>query len=293
MNRTVIIYHGGGCFDGFCSAWVLSKVYPDAEFVAAKHGEPPPDVAHADVILVDFSYKRDALRRLISFNRTVTVLDHHKTAEQELAGLDNGDGKFRAVFDMTRSGGRLAWEHVWDTAYAHRFSGILIDKYMTDPNDREHPPWLVRYTEDRDLWRWALPSSRAINSALRTYPMNFAEWDRLADLEPSSLVPEGEAILRCERQVIDQHVKHAVEIDIAGHRVQAVNATTLFSEIADELAEGMPFGACYFDRGDGLRQWSLRSREGGIDVSEVARRFGGGGHPQAAGFEQRVNTPAV
>ena len=275
MSRTVIIYHGGGCFDGFCSAWVLSKAYTDAELVAAKHGEQPPDVARADVILADFSYKRDALRRLISFNRTVTVLDHHKTAEQELAGLDTGDGKFRAVFDMNKSGGRLAWE------------------FTCPPNANAGAPWLVEYTEDRDLWRWALPHSREINAALRSYPMDFVEWDRLAGLDPLSLIPEGDAILRCERQVIDQHVRHAVETEIAGHRVKAVNATTLFSEIAGELAEGMPFGACYFDRADGLRQWSLRSRDGGIDVSEVAKKFGGGGHRNAAGFEQRVSTPAV
>jgi nanoRNase/pAp phosphatase (c-di-AMP/oligoRNAs hydrolase) len=45
-----------------------------------------------------------------------------------------------------------------------------------------------------------------------------------------------------------------------------------------------PFAAIYFDRGDGKRQWSLRSRED-FDVSRVARRFANGGHRQAAGFE--------
>jgi predicted metal-dependent hydrolase len=37
-----------------------------------------------------------------------------------------------------------------------------------------------------------------------------------------------------------------------------------------------------------LRQWSLRSRDGGVDVSEVARAMGGGGHRNAAGFEERA-----
>ena len=72
------------------------------------------------------------------------------------------------------------------------------------------------------------------------------------------------------------------------HNTPPVNATVLFSDIAGELAKDRPFGACYFDRGDGKRQWSLRSRDGGIDVAEVAKANGGGGHRNAAGFEQVV-----
>jgi len=37
------------------------------------------------------------------------------------------------------------------------------------------------------------------------------------------------------------------------------------------------------EKGDGLIRVSLRSRDG-VDVNRIARRFGGGGHPQAAGF---------
>jgi c-di-AMP phosphodiesterase-like protein len=97
---------------------------------------------------------------------------------------------------------------------------------------------------------------------------------------------DGEAVLRTDRQVIDRHVRNARPTAVGGYTVPAVNATVLFSEIAGELAEGQPFGACYFDRADGRRQWSLRSRAGGVDVSEVARSLGGGGHPNAAGFEE-------
>jgi nanoRNase/pAp phosphatase (c-di-AMP/oligoRNAs hydrolase) len=44
-----------------------------------------------------------------------------------------------------------------------------------------------------------------------------------------------------------------------------------------------PFVAAYFENEKGQRVWSLRSRAG-FDCSEVAKRLGGGGHPQAAGF---------
>jgi bifunctional oligoribonuclease and PAP phosphatase NrnA len=39
---------------------------------------------------------------------------------------------------------------------------------------------------------------------------------------------------------------------------------------------------------EGMRKVSLRATDGSVDVSKVARAFGGGGHPQAAGFSTTV-----
>jgi bifunctional oligoribonuclease and PAP phosphatase NrnA len=39
---------------------------------------------------------------------------------------------------------------------------------------------------------------------------------------------------------------------------------------------------------EGMRKVSLRATDGRVDVSSVARAFGGGGHPQAAGFSTAV-----
>ncbi len=101
--------------------------------------------------------------------------------------------------------------------------------------------------------------------------------------------------MRREKQIIDDHIKHARIVSFGlmtgkigphgDYEVPVVNATVLFSDIAGELAKGKPFGACYFDRADGKRQWSLRSSPDGVDVSEIAKLYGGGGHKNAAGFE--------
>lgn len=77
---------------------------------------------------------------------------------------------------------------------------------------------------------------------------------------------------------------------MGGHRILAVNATVLFSDIAGKLAEDRPFGACYFEKANGRRQWALRSRDGGIDVSVIAKAYGGGGHKNASGFEESIDT---
>ena len=62
------------------------------------------------------------------------------------------------------------------------------------------------------------------------------------------------------------------------------------SEHVGRLLEKNPdalFAAGYFQRADRKWQFSLRSREG-FDVSEVAKKYGGGGHAPAAGFEVTI-----
>ncbi len=278
----LVIYHAG-CSDGWCSAWLFKQCFPAAELMAAQYGEPPPDVTQRDeVFVVDFSYPRAVMLHMIAQCRgNITVLDHHKTAEKELAGIcdqcartGREEGLIRlpvVTFDMAKSGARLAFEYLWARQLFH---GPC--------------PWLVDYTEDRDLWKWELPQSREVNAAIRSYPMDVGTWDFLDVQTPAKLAIEGGAILRDQLQTVAAHVSKAWEIEIAGHKVLAVNATTMISEVAGELAKGRPFGATFFDRGDGFRIWSLRSRDGGIDVSEIAKANGGGGHRNAAGFQEKL-----
>lgn len=261
-DKTLVLYHAN-CWDGFCAAWAFHRADPNAEFVPVQYGDAPPDVTGRDVYVLDFSFKRDVLLAMKAAAKSLLVLDHHKTAEAELAGLDF------CTFDMNKSGARLTWEFLADRGDVHPIE-----------------PWLVDYTEDRDLWLWRRPNSREINSALRTYPLDFDEWDVLyADSATlPRLINEGAAILRAEKAIIESHVRNAHETTIDGHRVLVVNATTLISEIAGELAKDRPFGVCWFEGDNNERVYSLRSRDGGVDVSEIAKRHGGGGHRNAAGF---------
>jgi uncharacterized protein len=279
-GKTYVLYHGG-CWDGFCAAWVARGVLKgEVEYIPVQYGQPPPIIEPGSrLYILDFSYSREQLFRWWTPGpdavERLVVLDHHKTAREALQGFDeecvaNGMDVPHIVFDMSKSGARLAWEHFYGT------SGKPC-------------PGVVEYVEDRDLWRWALPKSREVNACLRSYPLDFDLWDDFGRLSAEELAQRftapGEAILRRERQIVEDHLRHAREVELGGHRVLVVNATVLISEIAGELAKGRPFGACFWV-GDGKRVWSLRSTEGGVDVSEVARSKGGGGHARAAGFEE-------
>lgn len=267
MSKGLVIFHGE-CWDGFCAAWLMHHFSGlDLDYLPAQYGEPPPDVTDRDVWVLDFSYPRATLEEMHRSARSLVVLDHHRTAQADLEGLAY------CTFDMGLSGAQLTW--LWLSKHGRVIHTIV------------GAPWLVNYTADRDLWLWQLRDSREVNAALRSYPLDFAVWDRLFLVGAESLmsfVADGTAILRAEEVTIQTHLARAREIEFDGHRVLSVNATSLFSEIAGRLAEGYPFGMCWFER-DGVRQYSLRSREGGVDVSEIAKAHGGGGHMHAAGFE--------
>lgn len=172
QSDKVVLYHAG-CVDGFCAAWLMKKVYPDAIYLPIQYGDGvPPQCAGRDVVIVDFSFKRPVLLELASTARSVLVLDHHKTAEAELVGLPN------CFFDMNKSGARL------------------VQEFYNLP-----PHWLVDYTEDRDLWLWKLEESRAVNAAIRLEPFEFATWDAMSNHSPSDLAAVGRTILRYQQQL--------------------------------------------------------------------------------------------
>lgn len=264
----LVLYHGN-CWDGFCAAWVAKKFLGEIEAIPVQYGLVPPDVTNRNVYILDFSYPRHILKEMILKAEFLVVLDHHKTAETELKDLakeiEREGGAWEPIirFDMLKSGGQLTWDYFFEAKKAS---------------------WLVDYTADRDLWRWELPFSKEINTWLRSYPLDFDRWDLLALQDPLDKVDEGRAILRCEKYLVVDHVARAYDDVIAGYTIPVVNATCFVSEIVGELAKGKPFAACFFYTENGQRCYSLRSDPNGIDVSEIAKKFGGGGHKHAAGF---------
>lgn len=272
MGHPLVIYHGN-CPDGFAAAYALYDHFRQGaecrcDFVAGIHGQDPPDVTGRDVYIVDFSFRRPVLKDICQAASTVTVIDHHASAELDLAGLEQEHANLRVVFNMDKSGAVLAWEF-----------------YHATP-----PPRLLLHVQDRDLWRFELEGTNDIHAALMSLPFDFSRWEQLcageSDLEP--LRAGGQAINRYRRRMIDLHREKAVMVTIAGYRVPGVNCyEDIMSDLVGELAKGHPFAAAYQDQGT-LRKWSLRSSPDGLDVSEIAARFGGGGHRHAAGFAIRL-----
>ena len=97
-KRPICIYHKN-CADGFGAAWAVWKKHGDAfEYHASAYGDDPPDFHGRDVYMVDFSFKRPVMERILLAAETVTVLDHHKTAQADLEPLMK-TGEIKGIFD--------------------------------------------------------------------------------------------------------------------------------------------------------------------------------------------------
>ncbi|MBA1147398.1 phosphohydrolase [Ectothiorhodospiraceae bacterium WFHF3C12] len=278
------IYHGN-CADGFTAAWAVRQALGDIECHAAGYGQTPPDVAGRDVIIVDFSYPRDVLQAMNEQANSVLVLDHHKSAAEDLAGLPEPPecwedwiehhlalapdmtSTMAALFDLERSGAGIAWDFFHDAPR----------------------PALVDHVEDRDIFRFALEDTEEIMMAVFSREYTWENWDSLAAESPYELYREGRAILRKHRKDVRELIRSCEQrMRIGGHLVPVLNAPYFYStEAGHIMSEGEPFAACYWDSAD-ARTFSLRSREDGVDVSAIAKQYGGGGHRGAAGFRMPV-----
>lgn len=280
MKSTIVIYHGN-CADGFGAAWAVWKALgtDNIDYYPGVYGETPPDVDGKEVIMVDFSYKRDVICEMANKSEKILILDHHKSAEAELVDLPKN---VTVEFDMERSGAVMAWN--W---------------FHSDP-----APKLLQHVQNRDLWKFELAFTREIQAAVFSYPYDFYTWNMLArtfDKHGNTrLIDEGMAIERKHHKDVAELVDVCRRpMTIGGHSVPVCSLPyTMASDAGSKMCEESlnnphpdllnggvwvdQFAACYWDT-DKHRVFSLRSR-GEFDVSEIAQQYGGGGHKNAAGF---------
>jgi len=200
---------------------------------------------------------------------SVTIIDHHKTAIDDLFNptLPILEGLINHT-DIGRSGAMLAWNYLFPD---------------------EEPPQLIKHIQDRDLWQFNLQNTRNIQACLFSYEYDFLIYDKLMGLTDAGLYEmtmQGEAIERKHHKDIDELLKNSLRfMDIGGYSaIPVANLPyTMSSDAGHLMAKNSAFAACYQDSAKG-RVFSLRSAEDGVDVSDVAKQYGGGGHRHAAGF---------
>jgi len=266
MNKPLVIYHKG-CCDGQGAAAAFYHKHQNAEFYPGVYSHEPPDVAGRDVYLVDFSYPLEVLKRMLAQVNSLTIIDHHKTAIEFLQDFEHP--RLTKFLDTNHSGAVLTW--MWC--------------YPDTP-----VPDLLLYIEDRDLWRFQYPNTRAVNAFLYSMEFDLIGWllwlnNGTLDQNLKAILEAGNALIRQDTQRVKSLLGNQRYLNIKGHVVPAVNTNHFHaSDLGHELAKGHDFAATYFDTKDG-RVFSLRSNPDGVDVSLVAQHFGGGGHRTAAGFK--------
>lgn len=253
-----VLYHKN-CMDGKGAAFAAWKKLGDiATYIEVNYGEPVPSLIDAkEIYVLDFSYPKEVLYKM-SETAKVVVLDHHKTAQADLTGVEF------AIFDMNKSGAQLAWE------YFH--PGVPA-------------PMSINYIGDRDLWKFKLPDTRDFSAAAFTYVKTFKDLENCADF-----CVKGKAILDYQQQTIEILLQNSylVEESFGGtiYKVAKCNSAVLQSETGNALLGKFPeadFAFVYREDKDFIYV-SLRSEDSRTDVSVIAKLHGGGGHRNASGM---------
>jgi hypothetical protein len=259
-----VLYHAD-CVDGFGGAWCFWKACQgQVDLVPCAHQTPAPDVRGRHVFLVDFSYKRAVVSQMLQEAASVTLVDHHLSALQDLAELPG----LQSYTSLDKSGAILAYEFCFG---------------------KQHPaPMLLQYIQDRDLWTHALPDCKEILFWLYTQERSFELWDSWMSWQKAdfaAIIPLGKLLIQSQAQAIHTLIRLALRTCVLeGYTVPLLNCPPSYvSEAGALLSQGQPFAACYYDSAQ-ARHFSLRSQTQGLNVAEIAMAYGGGGHPQAAGF---------
>jgi oligoribonuclease NrnB/cAMP/cGMP phosphodiesterase (DHH superfamily) len=268
-RKTLCLHHNDT--DGRAAAAVIRKALgKEVLLYEMDYGNmlPLEQVIIADeIIIVDFSLPKDEMLKLASYH-SLTWIDHHKSSILEMKGVSDD---WPGVRNTDEAACVLTWQY-----------------YFPDKS----VPRAVTLIGDRDIWRWAEHETGAFNEGLYqqdTRPTNDKLWTPLLNGDPGileNIITKGkdlrEARLRDIRRTV---LNRGFSVTIEGNRTLVLNIRGS-GDIGEQVRSlGYDMAYCYADNlhnGEITTYVSLYSKD--VDVSIIANRFGGGGHPGAAGF---------
>ncbi len=271
QDAVLCFYHDDA--DGRCSAAIVRRVLGKSVILKPMdYGDPIPwDTVERvkQVIITDFSFPKDTMERMVATTSLIWI-DHHKTALEDLAMLADIPGKR----DLDHAACVLTWEYF--------NPGMPLPKAVT-------------YIGDRDTWKHEFSETKAFNEGLfyeDTRPFNDELWKLLLEDDQtfiSDLIDRGQMLYKARMLSIERLInRQGFEVEFNGYRTLAVNGHAS-GELGEAMRKkGYEIGYCYQEaeqNGDLMTFVTLYSDQ--VDVSEIAKKYGGGGHAGAAGFSFR------
>jgi hypothetical protein len=324
-NKVLCVFHSP-CLDGFASAWVVGYRlgFDNVEFVGVKYGDPVPDMTDREVYIVDFSYPPAILIPAAKTAKSITVLDHHKTAKDQWAPVpldeaahemlmklhpDSNGVFYRAgasslpedpeiigvklapmpsnlevVFSDIRAGVGT----VWDRFFLGQDFPIVLN--AIDCGDRWKMDESVRVRDVCEYCR-GLGYLRVTPEKLASFSGLIGDTNSLPSkwMKYHEIADQGNAIAAAYDNLINEIVpfNNPRMVRLAGFDVPCHAVPDFFkSSVGNRFDKEYPFSITYDDNLVlGHRKFSLRSdQEKGVNVEVIAKAFGGGGHVSAAGF---------
>lgn len=272
-SKRVVFYHND--LDGVASAAIVYNLTPRSKFHVYKEVQYNQDISKeielidvfTEVYILDFSFDYTTMAHIASRCKRLYWIDHHKSSEILIYPLDE-IGNTRIVHDTKRSGAYLTY------------------KYIT----KKEPPIAIKAVDDYDRWQFQVEGSREFEVMFLTELKDYSNrvWKDLLINKPNKmyneLVKTGKLIVNHKKSLVESMVKKGFKIKILNQTMFAVNSSILTSDIGEYVYNNISDVAVIYQiKNENKVTLSFRSDK--IDVLEIAKYFGGGGHPKAAGCE--------
>jgi len=267
-------YHGTD-MDGKCAAAIVNKYYREAEekaFYGINYNNDFPfEIIKKDelIIIVDFSLQKEGeFQKLLEITKNIIWIDHHKTAIERHKDMSH----LRGIRNINKSGCELTWEYFYPNKMIPRIVKLLGD----------YDTWTFAYGDDSNY----LQQGIRLND---TKPTNI-NWDKWlgesSDEYSKKIIKDGKICI----QYRDNYYYSLVEawsfpVEFEGYKCIACNAGSVSSQLFDGIEDiDVKYDiriTFVFDS----KQWTVSLYSKIVDVSEIAKKYGGGGHEEAAGFQ--------
>lgn len=281
-------YHNDA--DGRCSGfWVhlsvgINDQYLDHGFIEMSYAKPfPMESIRKDeqIYIVDYSISPDEMRQLLKITKNVTWIDHHKTAIEKYKDFEY---KIRGIRYDGVAGCMLTYCYIH-----HMTQRGTGDIKPFDPSMTKDAPRFTKLIADWDVWKFEYgDDTRHFITAFNAYDFwpSSRLWDGFLssdDFTCSEFIKKGITMNAFRDGWARDYMNLGFESEFEGVKCFAVNLGRCNSEYFKSLPVGkydvlMPF---VFD-GD---QYTVSLYSTTIDVSEIAKKHGGGGHKGASGFQ--------
>lgn len=275
--KVIGIYHSAD-LDGFCSAAIIKKKYPDAELIGWNYGDDFPEITEGStVIMSDISFPMDVMRK-ISENSKLIWIDHHISAIKAYEQYcdENGGSPFIAYTATNRAACELTWMYFYPDIHVPD-AVKLLGVYDSWRND------------DKEYWQTkVMPfqyGMRTICTTAETFPEYLLD-EYLLEPVIEDTIKTGNTIINYQKLLDERNCRSASfevvfkglrAVCLNGHNFSSQSFESVYSESKHDLM--MPF---QFD--GNVWKFSLYSTKDDVDCSVLAKAMGGGGHKGAAGF---------
>jgi len=282
MNR-ICLYHGID-LDGFCSGAIYAKHARQhdlpAKLIPANYGWELPweEFAGAEVTLIDFSMQPwTEFERLIKTAYKVIWIDHHKSAIHEYTKHPEVFDNIACFLSVEKAGCELAWEYYFP----------------------EHEvPYAVHTLGRYDVWDHSHQDTLPYQYGMRMKELDpvagadrgdwdgFLESSAFATSLNSNVLLAGQSILAYQRKEDATAAKsQCFVLNWEGRTWLAANRSGRGSQFFDTLWDTERYhGMMSFSWNGNTWTVGLYSDRPNMDCGAIAKQYGGGGHPGAAGF---------